>query len=220
MEFLFVIIVLILSVVIHELAHGYAALAQGDPTAKYAGRLTLNPIKHLDLLGSFVVPVILFLLNVGVIVGWAKPVPYNPYNLRDQRWGESLVALAGPLSNIGIAFVFGLLIRFGGDTLSAEVMTFAGLIVMINIFLALFNLIPLPPLDGSKVLFAVLPQTPTFADMRLALERYGLFVVIAVVILAGGFIFPVIMTALAYLFYFFTGETALIQDVMTQFFTR
>src|SRR3990172_11913600 len=112
MDFLFIIIILIMSVVIHEVSHGYAALALGDPTAKYQGRLTLNPISHLDPIGSFLVPLLGYFVG-GFIIGWAKPVPFNPYNLRNQKWGEALVAIAGPLSNIALALFFGLLIRFG-----------------------------------------------------------------------------------------------------------
>ena len=96
MDFLFIIIVLIMSVVVHEVSHGYAALSLGDPTAKYQGRLTLNPISHLDPVGSLLVPLLGYLLG-GFVVGWAKPVPFNPYNLRNQRWGEAYVAAAGPI---------------------------------------------------------------------------------------------------------------------------
>ena len=110
MEFLFVIIILIMSVVIHEVSHGYAALALGDPTAKYEDRLTLNPISHLDPVGSVLVPLMGYFLG-GFIIGWAKPVPFNPYNLKNTRWGEALVAVAGPISNILIALIFGLIIR-------------------------------------------------------------------------------------------------------------
>ena len=109
---IFSIAILVMSVVIHEVAHGYAALWQGDVTAKYAGRLTLNPIKHLDPFGSVILPLLMALLPGNLIFGWAKPVPYNPYNLKNQRWGELIVAAAGPISNVIIALVFGLLIRF------------------------------------------------------------------------------------------------------------
>src|SRR3977135_632093 len=104
-NFVFSIIILIFSVIIHEVSHGYAAYLQGDNTAKYAGRLTLNPLKHLEWFGSFILPLMSYLLG-GFIIGWAKPVPFNPYNLRNQRWGEALVALAGPASNICIAVFF------------------------------------------------------------------------------------------------------------------
>src|SRR3989338_330219 len=111
MEFIFVIAILVMSVVIHEVSHGYAALALGDPTAKYQGRLTLNPISHLDPVGSFLVPLLGYFAG-DFIIGWAKPVPFNPYNLRNQKWGEAIVAIAGPLSNIFLATIFGLIIRF------------------------------------------------------------------------------------------------------------
>ena len=109
---IFFIAILIMSIVIHEVSHGYAAEMLGDPTARLAGRLTLNPINHLDMVGSFIVPVLMYLAT-GFVFGWAKPVPYNPYNLKDGRWGPAIVAIAGPLANIFVAVFFGLLIRFG-----------------------------------------------------------------------------------------------------------
>src|SRR3990167_7211782 len=109
MDFVFIIAILIMSVVIHEVAHGYAALALGDTTAKYQGRLTLNPIAHLDLVGSLLVPLMGYFVG-GFIIGWAKPVPFNPYNLRSAKWGEAIVAVACPLSNIFIAIIFGVII--------------------------------------------------------------------------------------------------------------
>ena len=109
---IFSLVVLLFSVIIHELSHGSVANSLGDPTAKYAGRLTLNPLKHLDPFGSVILPLLLFLMQSPVLVGWAKPVPINPYNLRDQKWGHIKVAAAGPLSNIALAVFFGLIIRF------------------------------------------------------------------------------------------------------------
>src|SRR3989338_8695812 len=164
--FVFYILILLFSVVIHEVSHGLAALALGDSTAKYLGRLTLNPIKHLDFFGSLVVPVITSL--AGIPFGWAKPVPYNPYNLRDQKYGPAIVGAVGPLSNIAIAVVFGLMLRFlpffvataGSDTAVSVLQGFGEIflvIVRVNLLLAVFNLVPIPPLDGSKLLFAVLP---------------------------------------------------------------
>src|SRR3954470_23460404 len=110
-DFIFSILILIFSIVVHEVSHGYAAYLQGDNTAKFAGRLTLNPLKHLEWFGSFILPVLSYYFG-GFIIGWAKPVPFNPYNLQNQRWGEAIVAIAGPLSNICIALIFGLAIRF------------------------------------------------------------------------------------------------------------
>jgi Zn-dependent protease len=155
LTFIFTLIVLIFSIVIHEVAHGYAANALGDPTARLQGRLTLNPVSHVDPLGSILIPGLLILSNASILFGWAKPVPYNPYNLRNQRWGEAMVAAAGPAVNLVIAIAFGLLLRFGGELpfMSPNFQELAGHVVYMNILLALFNLIPLPPLDGSKILF-------------------------------------------------------------------
>ncbi|MGM0482343.1 MAG: site-2 protease family protein [Patescibacteria group bacterium] len=219
MEFVFVVIVLILSVIIHELAHGYAALAQGDPTAKYAGRLTMNPIKHLDLVGSFIVPFFLYILPVNVILGWAKPVPYNPYNLNNKRWGEALVSAAGPASNLIVAAIFGLVIRLGSEFLSQDAILLASLIVVINIIIAIFNLIPIPPLDGSKILFDILPRSLKVSQARMFLERYGLFIVLGLVLLAGDIIFPFIIGALVLIFSFFAGDVSLIEGALERFFS-
>jgi len=145
---IFSIAILIMSVVIHEVAHGYAALWLGDVTAKYAGRLTLNPIKHIDPLGSVILPFIMALLPGGFIFGWAKPVPYNPYNLKNQRWGELIVAAAGPISNIIIAIFFSILIRFSPVIgLPYSFIEISIVVVFINLILAFFNLMPIPPLE-------------------------------------------------------------------------
>lgn len=158
-SFIFQILILVLSVVVHEVSHGYAALMQGDVTAKYAGRLTLNPIKHLDPFGSVILPLILSLLPGGLIFGWAKPVPYNPYNLRNKRWGEVLVAAAGPVSNLLIAIVFGILIRYAEVlNLGQSFVELSLIVVLINVVLVIFNLMPIPPLDGSKILFGLFPR--------------------------------------------------------------
>lgn len=200
MEFVFVVIILIMSVVIHEVSHGYAALYLGDPTAKYQGRLTLNPISHLDPVGSFLVPLIGYFLG-GFIIGWARPVPFNPYNLRNQRWGEAIVAVAGPLSNIALAVVFGIIIRVaaGYGFMNQSFLTLAGYVVLINITLAIFNLIPVPPLDGSKILFAFLPYR--WQSIRQSFERYGLIIVIVFVF----FIWQVMSPVIAHLFTLLTG---------------
>lgn len=189
---LIVVVILLLSAIIHEVAHGYAALALGDPTAKLAGRLTMNPIPHIDPLGSLVIPGILVLSSAGFVFGWAKPVPYNPYNLSNQRWGDALVAGAGPAVNILIALIFGLLVRFSGELglAASGFVEIASLIVFINILLALFNLIPVPPLDGSKILASILPfhaarQYERFAEW---MARYGMFATF-------GFIFIFVLLA-------------------------
>lgn len=191
------IAILIISIVLHEVSHGYAADALGDPTARLQGRLSLNPLKHLDPFGSVILPILTSFS--GFWFGWAKPVPFNPHNLRHKRSGEFLIALAGPASNLLVAFIFGLVIRlfaagdfgsaipaaligaFGSSFIGALVQVSAT-IVSINVMLAVFNLVPLPPLDGSKLLFALLP--PRHARFRAALESYGpFFMIIAVFVI-------------------------------------
>lgn len=145
------IFILILSIVAHEISHGYAALLFGDPTAKIAGRLTPNPLKHLDFVGSIVVPSI-FLFVSGGIAGWAKPVPYNPFMLRG-RFAELFVAFAGVLTNICIAICFALFLRFLPiDSLSGAYFEVISIIIYINIGLFVFNLLPFPPFDGLRIL--------------------------------------------------------------------
>tara|TARA_B100000508_G_C11444642_1_gene270711 strand:+ start:562 stop:1194 length:633 start_codon:yes stop_codon:yes gene_type:complete len=154
------IIILILSVVLHEVAHGYAAWKLGDPTAKLQGRLSLNPLVHIDPLMSVIVPGMLVLSGSPFLFGAARPVPYNPYNFSDQKYGEAKVAAAGPAVNILIAVVFGVLVQLSGTLgLSETFVSLSYSIIIMNIFLALFNLLPIPPLDGSKVLPIVLPFT-------------------------------------------------------------
>lgn len=170
-DVIFLIAILVVSVVIHEVAHGFAANWLGDPTAKIAGRLTLNPVSHLDPMGSVILPAILVLSGSPFLFGWAKPVPYNPYNLhRGGKWGEAIVAGAGPAANILIALVFGLLVRI--SVLPPEITNLAISIIFLNIFLAVFNLIPIPPLDGSKILPQLLPRSLVFKyeQLRRALE--------------------------------------------------
>lgn len=151
------IVILILSIIMHEVAHGYAAYALGDPTAKLSGRLTLNPIPHLDILGSIIIPGLLVLTSSPILFGWAKPVPYNPYNLKNQRWGEAIVAVAGSATNILLALIFALVIRLGAGVLTPAMISFAAIIVLVNLFLGLFNLIPFPPLDGFTFIRGALP---------------------------------------------------------------
>ncbi len=188
-DIIFLIAILIISVVFHEVSHGFAAHYLGDPTARLQGRLTLNPISHIDPMGSVILPAILVLSGTPFLIGWAKPVPYNPYNFRKGgKWGEALVAAAGPAANVAIAVLFGLLLRFG--VFPAEMTALAFSIVFINVLLAIFNLIPLPPLDGSKVLSALLPVTMRmqYERLRTTLERnffLGIGAIIIFVLLFG-----------------------------------
>lgn len=204
---IFFLIVLLFSVIIHELAHGYVAYSLGDPTAKYAGRLTLNPLKHLDPLGSVILPLLFLFLSLlpggqPFIFGWAKPVPINPYNFKDQKWGTLKVSVAGPLSNFSVAIVFGLFIRFFNYSQIAPLIELFAIIVFLNILLGLFNLIPIPPLDGSWILFRFLPMGSE--KVRLFLQQYGLFILIFL-------LFSGALTGLYYLiniaFYLITGTS-------------
>ena len=204
MEYLFLIVILIFSVIIHEIAHGSIAYYLGDPTAKYAGRLTLNPIKHLDPIGSILVPVFLVIMaqitGGGIIFGWAKPVPINPRNFKDQRYGSLKVALAGPASNLAIALVFGLILRFIPALFAIEGLALMfSYIIYINILLAIFNLIPIPPLDGSHILFALLPYSAR--NIRIFLRQFGLFILLFIIFFA----FPYIVVIINFIFSLITG---------------
>lgn len=178
------IIVLIISVIIHEMAHGYAANWLGDPTARLQGRLSPNPLVHLDPFMSVLLPGLLIASGSPLLFGAAKPVPYNPYNFTNQKWGEAIVAAAGPAANIAIAAVFAVLIRFH-DVLgfSGAFIQLATSVVLLNIFLAFFNLVPLPPLDGSKILPKFLPFSLAmkYNDFRRYLEM-NVFMGFAVII--------------------------------------
>lgn len=191
--------VLILSVVIHEVSHGLVANKLGDPTAKDLGRLSFNPLKHLDFMGSFLVPLLSY-LGGGFIFGWAKPVPYNPYNLKNQKWGPVLVAVAGPVSNFVIAIFFGIVLRFAPAVSMATALALS-LVIYINILLGIFNLIPIPPLDGSKVLAGFLPYR--YERQFLTLERYGMFLVLIFIF----FLFPLLSPVIPFLFRLVTGSS-------------
>ncbi len=189
-QIIFSLIVLVFSVVAHEVSHGYMAQYLGDPTARLAGRLTMNPLRHIDPMGSIIVPIITTILPGGFVFGWAKPVPYNPYNLRDQKWGDTKVALAGPFTNFGIALLFGLILRFAGATLSDPVTSIMHIIVLINIVLAVFNLVPIPPLDGSKVLLNSLPLRYRYVGEYI--ERYSLVLILFFAFFLWEFFMPLI----------------------------
>jgi Zn-dependent protease len=170
---IFTLLILLFSIIIHEIAHGSVAYALGDPTAKEAGRLDLNPLKHLDPIGSILLPFFMSILG-GPIIGWAKPVPIDPTYFRDQKWGELKVSLAGPLSNFTIALIFGLIVKF--IYLPESFLTIASIVIFYNIALGIFNLIPIYPLDGSHILFALLPDR--LEEFKLFLTQYGFIILL------------------------------------------
>jgi Zn-dependent protease len=186
---IFTIVVLILSVIMHEVAHGYAAYVLGDPTAKIAKRLTLNPFHHIDPVGSVIVPGLLVLTHSQFLFGWAKPVPYNPYNLKNQRFGEAIVAFAGVGTNLTLALLFALVARF---TYANGLTTFgdlAALVVLANLSLGLFNLIPIPPLDGYTFLRGLLPprNALAFREFEDRLRQGGIITLVVVLLVFSYF---------------------------------
>ena len=189
---IFFLIILIFSIIIHEISHGYMAELFGDPTARLAGRLTLNPIPHIDPLGSVIIPALMLLGSGGSFAfGWAKPVPYNPYNLKNFKWGTVLVGIAGVLANLFIAIVFGIILRFHYEIgiVSIPFLSMVENIVYLNIVLAVFNIIPFPPLDGAKVLFALLPFR--FQYIHNYLERNWFLFLVFVLFFAQYIIWPI-----------------------------
>ena len=202
----FQFIVLIFSVMIHEISHGFVAEWLGDSTARDAGRLTLNPLKHIDPFGSIILPLLLYVLNTSILFGWAKPVPYNPYNLKNPKKGGALIALAGPASNFLIAFIFGLLVRTGissGHPVEEPLLLMFQVVVYINVLLGVFNLVPIPPLDGSKVLFGFLPSRIISPNVMAFLEQNGMIILVFFMFFGFRLISPII----GFLFKVFTGIT-------------
>jgi Zn-dependent protease len=191
---IYLYVIIILSATFHEYAHSFMAYRLGDTTAKDEGRMSLNPMRHLDFIGTVIIPLFL-LFTSGFFVGWAKPVPYNPLNLRDRKYGDLKVGIAGPLANLLIALILGLILRFvltGGLNLALA------MIVYINISLALFNLIPIPPLDGSKIVMNLFP-----------LRRYAMLEMSFFGILLALFLAQFILPPLAKLiFWLLTGQTS------------
>lgn len=181
------LIILLFSAILHEIAHGYVAERLGDPTARLLGRLTLNPIPHIDPIMSLILPLMLILTGSPVVIGAAKPVPVDPFNLRDGRRDMALVSLAGPLTNILIASIFALLLRFV-PFLQTDAFVFALVfkIIQLNLVLGIFNLIPIPPLDGSKVLALFLPEET--AKTYLSIGNIGFFIIFILLLMPiGGF---------------------------------
>lgn len=194
---LFFFLVIVPSAIIHEYAHGWMADQLGDPTARYAGRLSLNPKVHIDKWGTLLMPLILFFVTSGsFLFAYAKPVPYNPYNLKNQKTGPMWVALAGPLSNLFLALLFGITLQV---LPFSNISQFLYIIVYANILLAVFNMVPIPPLDGSKILYALLPDSQY--KIKMALEQYKFVILLAFIFFGFQFIRPII----SFLTSLFTG---------------
>lgn len=192
---LFYFIIIIPSAIIHEYAHGWMANQLGDPTARYAGRLTLDPRAHIDKWGTLLMPIGLFILTGGrFMFAYAKPVPYNPYNLHDQKWGPVWVGLAGPLANLLLAVSFALVFRLFPLAAASE---FFAIIVAANITLMVFNLLPIPPLDGSKLLYALLPTSAY--KVRSFLDRYGFVILLFFVFFLFDLLHPLISLLISWL---------------------
>ncbi|OGH77936.1 MAG: hypothetical protein A2469_03140 [Candidatus Magasanikbacteria bacterium RIFOXYC2_FULL_40_16] len=198
MQSLLFFLVVIPSAIIHEYSHGWMADRLGDPTARYAGRLTLDPRVHVDKWGTFLLPALLYFMTGGsFLFAYAKPVPYNPYNLKNQKWGPSLVAIAGPASNFILAAIFGLIIQL--VDFSGNLAMMLSVIVYANVLLAVFNLVPIPPLDGSKILYAILPDS--MWKVKQMLEQYGFFILLIFIF----FFFHLISPIIQFLYLLFVG---------------
>ncbi|PIT87166.1 MAG: site-2 protease family protein [Candidatus Magasanikbacteria bacterium CG10_big_fil_rev_8_21_14_0_10_40_10] len=188
-QIIFFFLVIVPSAIIHEYAHGWAADRLGDPTARYAGRLSLNPKVHIDKWGTILLPLLLIIGTGGkFLFAYAKPVPYNPYNLKDQKWGPVWVALAGPMANFLLAFSFALLLKFLPVGLAIN--EFLPIIVYANVLLMIFNLVPIPPLDGSKLLYALLPSSAV--NVRRFLDQYGFIILLFFIFFFFNLITPLI----------------------------
>lgn len=211
MNIMYIIIVLVIvvgSVILHELSHGLVAYWLGDHTARDAGRLTFNPLKHIDPIMSILVPVVLYILHAPVF-GGAKPVPINTHNLKWREWGMALVAVAGPFTNFLIAFIAFLIGHFTGCLygVGGELAGFIfSELVIINLGFMIFNLIPIPPLDGSRILYAIAPDG--FRNVLNSMERYG-FIIVYLLIFLFGEVFSHIMIGgvqgILNAFYFIVG---------------
>lgn len=178
----FYLFVFLFAAIIHEVAHGATAYKLGDPTAKDAGRLTLNPVRHIDPVGSIMLPLILYIVQSPVLFGWAKPVPFNPAFLKKPKRDSGLIALSGPMSNFAVGLIF-----FGimkgmelGGVMIPNLPTFLQIIIYVNVWLGVINLVPLPPLDGSKVLFMLLPKK--WYGVELFLEKNGPILLMALIL--------------------------------------
>lgn len=188
---LFQIVAFAVAITFHEFMHAWSANLMGDPSAKALGRVSLNPIAHVDILGTIILPLFLIVSGSGFVFGWAKPVPINPNNFRDRKIGEILTSLAGPMANFAIAFIFSILYNLMPN--SGDFSTFLAIMVSINVLLMVFNLIPIPPLDGSHVLKLFLPY-----KIAAKFEMYGPFILFPFIFLFGGYIIGPLVAIVQY----------------------
>lgn len=207
LSWIFIFIVLIFSAILHEYMHGFVAYLLGDPTAKNMGRLTFNPIPHIDPVYTILLPLIMIILPTNFIIGGAKAVPINPFNLRG-KYAQMKVALAGPFSNLVLATIFGFFMRFIPVIRENDALFFAfSAVVFVNLLLAVFNLLPIPPLDGSHVLFTFFPVLSE--KIKIFFSQYGFFLLIAVLFFFANYIFYALFLIIALLFYPLTGFSLL-----------
>ncbi len=200
---LFYAIPILFAITLHEVAHGWVANKLGDPTAKMMGRLTLNPIKHIDPIGTVLVPLLLLLMKTNFLFGWAKPVPITWENLRKPRRDAALVAVAGPLSNFIMALIWVALLKLGSVWNVKALLTMGQIGMVVNLLLMVLNLIPIPPLDGSRVVSSLLPRKASLVYNRI--EPFGFFILIGLLVfgLLSAVLIPVVSllaSALATLF--------------------
>lgn len=188
--FFFIVIALVIGITVHEFSHAWMANFLGDSTPKFQGRLTLNPLNHLDPIGSIMILIVGF--------GWGKPVQFNPYSLRKGKFGPALVAIAGPIANLITTVIFAFSIRlifmYSPTFLSSPLYLFFGIIVWLNVMLMIFNLLPIPPLDGSKILYSILPESSE--DLIAQIEQMGPFILILFIILGGNILWAIIIPIL------------------------
>ena len=199
--------IVVIALTVHEFCHAWAGHLLGDVTAKQHGRLTLNPVAHIDPYSTLMLPVALILLGSPVVFGAAKPVPFNPYAVRYGKWGAALVAVAGPASNLVMAIFVGTYLRFVPVSGIAE--QFLLQFVLINLAFFVFNMIPVPPLDGSRVLYAIAPSG--MRDVLDQMERYGLIVIFVFLFISYSFLSPYILTAVTGLATLILGHPIVLQ---------